>query len=83
MVLRDSLYEFEQTFVAIGILMVILGSLLGMRIYAPGGREAADLHEAGEVVAAGKAHKRLAMFGAIETVLLIFTIWAMVTRLGL
>ena len=83
MVIRDSLYEFEQTFVAIGILMVIVGAVLGMRVFGPGGREAADLHEAGDVSAAAKTHKRLAMFGAIDTALLIFTIWAMVTRLGL
>jgi uncharacterized membrane protein len=83
MVLRDSLYEFEQTFVVIGTLMVILGAVLGMRIFGPGGREAADLHEAGETAAADKVHQRLARFGAIDTLLLVFTIWAMVTRLGL
>lgn len=83
MVLRDSLYDFEQTFVVIGVLMVIVGSVLGMRVFGPGGREAAGLHEAGDTAAVGKAHQRLAMFGAIDTALLIFTIWAMVTRLGL
>lgn len=83
MVLRDSLYEFEQTFVVIGILMVILGSVFGMRIFGPGRREAAALHEAGETKAADKTHQRLGMFGAIDTVLLLFTIWAMVARLGL
>jgi uncharacterized membrane protein len=83
MVLRDSLYEFEQTFVVIGVLVVILGAVFGMRIFGPVGREAADLHEAGETEAAGKTHQRLAMFSAIDTLLVVFTIWAMVTRLGL
>jgi uncharacterized membrane protein len=83
MVLRDPLYEFEQTFVAIGIVMVILGSVFGMRIFGPGGREVADLHEAGKTSEAAAAHKRLATFGAIDTLLLMFTIWAMISRLGL
>jgi uncharacterized membrane protein len=83
MVLRESVYEFEQTFVAIGIVMVIIGAVFGMRIFGPGGRELADLHEAGDTAKAGQAHQRLAMFGSIDIVLLVFTIWAMVTRLGL
>lgn len=83
MVLRESVYEFEQAFVAVGIAMVIIGAVFGMRIFGPGGRELADLHEAGETAKAGTAHQRLAMFGSIDTVLVVFTIWAMVTRLGL
>ena len=83
MVIRESVYEFEQTFVAIGIVMVIIGAFFGMRIFGPGGREVADLHEAGDKAKANAAHQRLAMYGAIDIVLLVFTIWAMVTRLGL
>lgn len=83
MVLSDPLYEFEQTFVAIGIVMIIVGLVFGIRIFGPGGREVADLHEAGDTEGAAKAHKRLATFSAIDTLLLMFTIWAMVSRLGL
>lgn len=83
MVIRESIYEFEQAFVAIGIVMVILGAVFGARVFGPGGRKVADLHEAGEIAKAGEAHQRLAMFGAIDSALLLFTIWAMVTRLGL
>ncbi|MCP3995632.1 MAG: hypothetical protein GY722_11275 [bacterium] len=48
MVIDSRLHEFEHVFVAIGILMVIVGAVLGMKVFGPGGREAADLHEAGD-----------------------------------
>ncbi len=83
LVVRDSVYEFEQAFVAIGFLTVIVGAVLGMRIFGPGGEKAASLHEAGDTVAADALHKRLATFGIFDTALLLFTIWAMVERLGL
>lgn len=83
MVIREAVYEFEQTFVAIGIIVILIGAFFGIRIFGPGGREVADLHEAGETAKAARAHQRLAMYGAIDAVLVLFTIWAMVTRLGL
>lgn len=83
MVIRESVYDFEQAFVAIGIVVVIIGGFFGMRIFGPGGREAAALHDAGDSVKAGQLHQRLAMYGAIDAGLLLFAIWAMVTRLGL
>ena len=78
-----AVYEFEQTFVAIGIVVVLIGAFFGMRIFGPGGREVAELHETGETAKAARAHQRLAMYSAIDAVLVLFAIWAMVTRLGL
>ncbi len=46
MVLRESLYEFEQAFVTVGIFVVIVGVVLGMRVFGPGGRDVAALHDA-------------------------------------
>ena len=83
MVIRESVYEFEQAFVAIGIAVVIIGAFFGMRIFGPGGREAAALHEAGDTAKAGQVHQRLTMYSAIDAGLVLFAIWAMVTRLGL
>lgn len=83
LVLRDSVYEFEQAFVSIGFLTVIVGAVLGMRVFGPGGRKAAEFHESGNTTAANALHKRLATFGLLDSALLIFTIWAMVNRLGL
>lgn len=83
MVIRESAYEFEQTFVALGIITVIIGMVLGMRVFGPGGREVADLHDAGEEAEAATAHKRLTVYGLLDTLLVVFTVWAMVKRLGL
>ncbi|MDJ0924020.1 MAG: DUF2269 family protein [Acidimicrobiia bacterium] len=83
MVLREDVYEFEQAFVAIGIAMVVVGAVLGTRVFGPEGKKAAESHEAGDEAAASESHRRIAMFGAIDVLLLLFTIWAMVKRLGL
>jgi hypothetical protein len=83
MVIRENVFDFEQTFVVIGFVVVVVGALLGARVFGPGGRATADLHDAGETAAAGVAHKRLAVYGAVDTLLVLFTIWAMVKRLGI
>lgn len=83
MVIRDSLYDFEQVFVAIGILMVIVGAVLGMRVFGPGGRAAADLHESGDEAAAAAVNSRLMMWTFIDSAALAFTIYAMVKRIGI
>jgi hypothetical protein len=83
MVLRESLFDFEQVFVTVGILVVIIGAVLGIRVFGPGGRDVAALHDAGDETAAAVAHKRLAMFGIIDTALVLITIWMMVDKTGL
>ncbi len=83
MVLRESIYEFEQAFVVIGILAVVLGTVLGIRVYGPGNTEVADLHDAGEVAKAGQKLNRTLTFAAAEVGFLVFTIYAMVKRLGI
>ena len=83
MVIRESIYEFEQAFVVIGFIAVALGAFLGMRVYGPGNGEVADLHEAGEATRAGERLSRLMLISAAEIGFLLFTIWAMVGRLGL
>ncbi|MDJ0663058.1 MAG: DUF2269 family protein [Acidimicrobiia bacterium] len=82
MVLRNSIYEFEQTFVVIGILAVVLGAVLGIRVYGPGNTEVAELHDAGEVAKAGQKLNRTLTFAAAEVGFLVFTIYAMVKRIG-
>lgn len=82
MVIRESFYDFEQAFVAIGFVAVILGAFLGMRVYGPGGTEVAALHESGEAGRAGEKLQRLLTIGAAEVGFLLFTTWAMVARLG-
>lgn len=82
MVLRESVYEFEQAFVIVGIAAVVLGAILGARVYGPGGEEIADLHESGETSQIATRQRRLLAIATAEVVFLLFTVWAMVTRLG-
>lgn len=82
MVLREAVFEFEQTFVTLGFLTVIVGMALGMRVFAPRGREIAALHDAGEDTRAGEARKKLTVFALAQTALVVVTIWAMVEKIG-
>ncbi len=83
MVLRNSLFEFEQVFVTVGFITVIVGMAFGMRVFGPGGRDVAALHDAGDETAAAVAHKRLAVFGIVDTALVVIAIWMMVDKTGL
>ena len=83
MVIREPVYEFEQLFVTFGVLMVILGAVLGMRVFGPGGEQSASLHEAGDEAAAAPINARLRMWALIDMAALVFTIYAMVKRLGI
>jgi hypothetical protein len=83
MVIRESVYDFEQFFVAVGVLMVIVGGVLGMKVFGPGGTESAGLHESGDEAGAVAVNSRLGMWSLVDTAALLFTIYAMVKRLGI
>ena len=82
MVLLTEAYGFGTTFVTIGFAMIIIGTLLGILVFERGSIRAADALDAGDQTAATAARGRLAGFGILDTVLLLFTITAMVLRLG-
>ena len=83
MVIDDAFYEFEQAFVVIGFIAVIAGAVLGMRVYGPRGTEIAALHEAGKPDEAARKLSGMLGIATAEIAFLLFTIWAMVTRLGI
>ena len=83
LVLREDVFDFEQVFVTIGFLVVVVGAVLGMRVSGPGGRKAADLHEQGDEKGAAAVESRLRRWGLIELALLLFAIYAMVDKLGI
>lgn len=82
LVIDSKLYEFEHVFVAIGIVMVIVGAVLGMKVFGPGGREAADLHEAGDESEAAAVNGRLHTWVLVDSALLLVTIYVMVEKIG-
>ena len=67
----------------IGFIAVALGAFLGIRVYGPAEEEIASLHESGEAAAATQKQRRLLTIAAAEVGFLLFTVWAMVNRLGL
>ncbi len=75
-------YEWESTFVVLGFAMVIVGAFVGIRIYAPSGRRAAELHEAGETSGLDAIYGRVRTVAWVELFLLALTIYAMVAKLG-
>lgn len=82
LVTQDDRFGFGSLFVTIGYGMIIIGALFGKFIFEPGGERAADAIESGDQGAIKTAVQRLAAFGTIDTLLLLFTITAMVLRLG-
>lgn len=77
----DGPYTFGDTFVEIGIAVVIVGALLGMLVFGPQGRRAAEAVEAGDQTA-GSLQRRLTAFGVLDTLLILLAITVMVLRLG-
>lgn len=79
LVISDA-HSFSSTFVSIGFLMVIVGGVLGARVYAPMGRDIAAAHEAGNETSG--LYARMRTLGLVELALLAFTVYAMAVRLG-
>lgn len=82
MVLDNDAYGFGSLFVTIGFGMIIVGALLGQFVFGPGGEAAAEAVESGDPGAVRSAVGSLTRYGLIDTLLLLFTITAMVLRLA-
>jgi uncharacterized membrane protein len=81
LVLQNDSYGFGSTFVTIGFGMIVVGAVLGMVIFGPSGEEAATAADSGDEPALRKAAGRIARYGVVDTLLLLFTITVMVLRL--
>lgn len=81
LVLQDRAYGFGSLFVTIGFGMVVIGAVLGILVFGPGGESAAEAVESGEHLAIRSAVARLTRWGLIDTLLVLFTITVMVLRL--
>ena len=75
-------YDFEDPFVGIGIMVVIIGAVLGPAVLTPSGFKAADAVESGDREGIRRSTGRLARFGALDTLLVLFAMFAMVVKLG-
>ena len=81
-VTSDGGYQFSDAFVGVGMAMVVIGAVLGVTVFGPTGEKAAGLRRAGDDAGAQITEAKIRRFGTIDTVLLVLTIVAMVTRWG-
>jgi len=82
LVLENDSFSFSSVFVSIGFATIIVGALLGKFVFETGAERAALAVESGEKGAIKSAAGRLAAFGTVDTLLVLFTIVAMVIKLG-
>jgi uncharacterized membrane protein len=83
LVLDSDFVSFSDTFVTVGFVAVIIGAVLGMAVFGPGTRKLASAIEAGDEATEKSLNGRLAVFGAVDSLVLVFAIAAMVGKWGL
>lgn len=81
LVFDSEAYGFGSLFVTIGFGMVIIGAVLGIVVFGPGGEAAAEAVESEDPSRIRSVVSRLTAWGLVDTLLLLFTITAMVLRL--
>jgi uncharacterized membrane protein SirB2 len=83
LVLESEAIEFSDTFVTIGFVAVIVGAVLGMAVFGPGSRKLTAAIESGDESTEKSLNSRLAVFGLLDTLVVVFTVAAMVGAWGL
>jgi uncharacterized membrane protein len=81
LVLQSDSYGLGSTFVTIGFGMIVVGAVLGMVVFGPSGEAAAAAVESDDEAGLRRAAGRVARYGLVDTLLLLFTITVMVLRL--
>ena len=82
LVLDSSVYEFQNGFVIVGIASVIVGILLGTKVFAPLAKSAVRAHNDADATAVARTYRRFRAFGVLDLAILVFAVFAMVTKLG-
>ncbi|REK10721.1 MAG: hypothetical protein DWQ40_12640 [Actinobacteria bacterium] len=82
LVLNSEVFGFGTLFVTIGFAAVIIGAVLGSAVFGPKSLAIAEAIEAGEPDKANKVRANTGQWGAFDTLVLVFTIYAMVAKLG-
>lgn len=78
----DGVYGYGDAFVVVGILMVVVGAALGIRVFGPLAEQTASAFDQDDRASADGLLKRAAGFGILDTLLLVFTFIVMVYRWG-
>ena len=78
----DGPWAFEDTFVVIGIVIVIIGALVGALFFGPQTGKIVAAYDDDNDAAIGTLTQRFGIVGAIDSLLLIFAVIAMVYKWG-
>lgn len=82
LVLDSDIYGFGSVFVSIGFVAIVIGAVLGSTVFGPKSEAIADAIDAGETDRANKIRGTVGSFGILDTLVLLFTIYAMVAKIG-
>lgn len=82
LVIDSDVFEFENAFVAIGIVVVIAGALLGSLVFDPISKEARRAHQDADAAAEDAAYRRFGRVGLLDISLLVLAVVAMVMKWG-
>lgn len=78
----DGGYSFSDMFVSVGFLVIIAGIVLGVAVFGPKGRLAAESYRQGDASAARAQVALISRFGVLDTLLVLVAIVAMVMKWG-
>lgn len=82
MLVLDRGYSFGSLFVTLGFVTVIVGAVVGIRVFGPVGEERAAAYESGDQAAIERLGSKLRMFGLLDITLITLTIASMVLTWG-
>jgi hypothetical protein len=76
----DDVYSMGNAFVSIGFVTIIIGAAMGVKFFAPQARLAAAAYDAGTDASA--IESKIKMGGTFDIVLMLVTIFAMISKWG-
>lgn len=82
LVFRVEAWDWDQAWISIGFIGVLLGAILGPAFYVPQTKALITEMRAGDAAAEDR-RRRIGMVSMIETVVLVVVVWAMVFKPGL
>jgi uncharacterized membrane protein len=78
----DGPFEFEDTFVVVGIIAVVIGAILGIAGFAPLVRKMLAAYDAEDAGTVKTLTARFRMYGVLDSLILVVALVAMVYRWG-
>ena len=82
LVVEVDFFEFDQAWIVLGFGGVLVGALLGAMFFGPQIRKLIEQLESGDD-SANETIKRIVLVSALELVVLVVVVWAMVVKPGL